>query len=96
VRRVAEIRCSSATLRTTQVAQSNRKETTKMTLTKPSKPLPLRGVEPALTVNEAAGIAGCHKATILREIRRGRLRAAKVGSEWRITARHLREYLEDD
>jgi excisionase family DNA binding protein len=46
------------------------------------------------TVDTAAEIVVCHRATIWREIRRNRLAAARVGTEWRITAESLRRYLD--
>ncbi len=45
------------------------------------------------TIDDAAGIAHVNRHTIWREIRRNRLAAARVGTQWRIMAEDLRRYL---
>lgn len=42
---------------------------------------------------DIAGILGVNVVTVLSEIRKGRLRALKVGSDYRITEQALKEYL---
>lgn len=44
------------------------------------------------TVPEAAQLLNCHEQTIRREIRRGKLKAAKVGNDWRISRPDLETY----
>jgi len=45
-----------------------------------------------LTVAEAAELLSCHENTIRREIKRGKLKAAKVGNDWRISLADLEQY----
>jgi excisionase family DNA binding protein len=47
------------------------------------------------TVAEAAELLNCHDNTIRREIKRGKLRAAKVGNDWRISKADLEVYWTD-
>jgi excisionase family DNA binding protein len=55
------------------------------------EPLPQR----LYTVIEIAEFLGKSVASIYRLVRSKRLRASKVGGEWRISDRALREFLED-
>ena len=48
----------------------------------------------AMDVYEAADVCGCNVDTMRREIRRGRLRATKVGSRWRVTPDAVSDYLD--
>ena len=48
----------------------------------------------ALDLGEAAQMIGVHKRTVLREIRRGRLRGLKIGSRWRVRVAELKAYVE--
>jgi excisionase family DNA binding protein len=56
-----------------------------------SEPLP----EHLYNVNQVARYLGKSVPTIYRLLRGKRLRASKVGGEWRISDRALREFLED-
>lgn len=44
------------------------------------------------TIEKAAGLLSCHPETVRREIRNGRLKAAKVGRDYRISRLELVEY----
>ena len=44
------------------------------------------------TLGEVAELLNCHKETLRREIKSNRLRAAKIGKEWRISKTDLEEY----
>ncbi len=44
------------------------------------------------TIEEAAELLSCHAETVRREIRNGRLKAAKVGRDYRISRLQLSEY----
>lgn len=44
------------------------------------------------TLNEVAELLGCHVETLRREIRSGRLRAAKIGKDYRVSKTDLEEY----
>lgn len=46
-----------------------------------------------LTVERAAERVGCHVETIRRAIRSGRLQAARVGSQWRVSPEALAEWM---
>jgi excisionase family DNA binding protein len=46
-----------------------------------------------LDVDEVADKLGCCNATVYREVKRGRLRAAKVGSRWRFRPDDVDAYL---
>ena len=52
-------------------------------------PLPIVGIDsdPWLTLQQGAAIVQAHEATLRREIRRGRLRAARVGGRKSIRLR---------
>jgi excisionase family DNA binding protein len=58
---------------------------------------PLVSPSPWLTVREAAGRARCGVKTIYREVRAGRLRAARIGGrrELRLLAEWIDEWLVD-
>lgn len=47
----------------------------------------------AVDVDEAAGLLSVHRNTVLREIRRGRLRAMKIGRVYRIRVTEIHAYL---
>ena len=51
--------------------------------------------EQLYSVNQVAKYLGKSIPTIYRLLRGKRLRASKVGGEWRISGRALREFLED-
>ena len=44
------------------------------------------------TVKEAADLLHCHENTIRREIKRGKLKASKIGRDWRISRADLQSY----
>ncbi len=44
------------------------------------------------TLVEAAELLNCHKETLRREIRSGKLRAAKIGKEYRVSRPELERY----
>lgn len=44
------------------------------------------------TLIEAAELLNCHKETVRREIKAGKLRAAKIGKEYRISKTDLEDY----
>lgn len=44
------------------------------------------------TIQEAAELAGVHVVTMQRAARKGLLRAAKVGGEWRVSAAELERW----
>jgi excisionase family DNA binding protein len=50
-------------------------------------------LEPMRSVRAAATHLGVHEETVRREIDRGRLKASKVGGQWRISRAALDEYL---
>jgi len=56
-----------------------------------SEPLPER----LLTPREVAGYLGLSILKVYRLIHAGRLRASKVGGEWRISPEAVRDLLED-
>jgi excisionase family DNA binding protein len=47
------------------------------------------------TVTEVASYFGKSVPTVYRLVRRNKLRASKIGGEWRISDKALREFLED-
>ncbi len=47
-------------------------------------------LEPLYSIAEAAALFRVCRMTILRWIHTGRLEAAKIGGQWRITAREIR------
>jgi excisionase family DNA binding protein len=58
--------------------------------------LPRAGYESAallLTVEDAAARANCSSETIRRACRSGRLRASRIGSQWRVSPEALAEWL---
>lgn len=52
------------------------------------------GDEDILTLPEVAKLLKIHRNTVLNEIERGRLRAAKVGRQWRFTMEDVNGYLQ--
>jgi excisionase family DNA binding protein len=52
------------------------------------------GLRPArpLSVTQVAHRLGLHRKTVLRELRRGRLRGFKAGRDWRISPEAVVEY----
>ena len=46
----------------------------------------------AFSLKEAARLLGCHRETLRRLIKRGRLRARKVGRDYRVSRIDLEEY----
>lgn len=56
----------------------------------PVRPAPDVG----FTVNEVATFLGVHRATILREVKRGNLRAVKVAARTRILQKDLDVYFD--
>jgi excisionase family DNA binding protein len=46
-----------------------------------------------LNIADAAAYLHCCRATVLREVARGRLRGQKVGNRWRFAPEDLRAYL---
>lgn len=53
-----------------------------------------RTVEPGVvTAAEAAQFLGCHPKTVRKLCKTGELHAIKLGSEWRIPAEALEEFL---
>ena len=46
-------------------------------------------LEPLVSVAEAAGLVGCHPATLVRMIRRGDLKALKLGRQYRLRVSDL-------
>ncbi len=51
---------------------------------------------PLLTVHDAAGMLQVQEATVRSWIRDKRIRAIKVGKEWRIAHKDLEEFLNDN
>ncbi|MEN6440887.1 MAG: helix-turn-helix domain-containing protein [Syntrophobacter sp.] len=48
----------------------------------------------AFSLKEAAEVIGCHKETLRRAIKKGELKAAKVGSDYRMSRSDLAAYWE--
>lgn len=46
----------------------------------------------AYTLDELAAELGCHKETLRRHIRDGKLKAAKIGKDWKISRLELEAY----
>ena len=44
------------------------------------------------TLGEVAELFNCHKETVRREIKAGKLRAAKIGKEYRVSRTDLEDY----
>ena len=51
---------------------------------------------PPMSPKETAGYLGVSMAVVYRLVRSGRLRAAKVGGQYRITQAAVRQLLEDE
>lgn len=51
---------------------------------------------PLLTVHDAAGMLQVQEATVRTWIRDRRIRAIKVGKEWRIAQKDLEDFLNDN
>lgn len=49
-----------------------------------------------LDIEEAAAFLNCCRATVRREVARGRLRAQKVGQRWRFAPEDLLAYLDSE
>ncbi len=57
---------------------------------------PVANIDRVYTVNECAELLRTTRATVLAQIRRGRLRATRVGREYRITETAINDYLHTD
>ena len=47
----------------------------------------------SLSITQAADLLGCHRVTVYRQIRKGSLRAYRVGRKWFITEDALAAYV---